>query len=393
MMQNNVFIGVGQFGNYVARELEKLDFKVFYINSAREDLERIGALALENTHLIKGAKGFMKDRDMAKEVALENMKEMINQINSEYSNEPVLNFIFSLGGGTGSGVTPTLMKAMKNYFEYKTINIIVTTPHEEDITIDGNASICLTEIEKLQISGVINSVHKLSNDKFSDNVAKVNSIFASAINRYNKITEEIETVDDEESEIIIKGSEGDTGEFNELFNKEGNTVMIEFEHDDNPDSFSNELSNALNKTIYAPWIKDCKNLGFYTTPSNQNQNSINLLTSEFGIPLKTHTGLTKGGTFIIATGMSWNKNIQNKLAKQSIELENRRNKMIEEQRVELSKEKEEDVDIKALKSRLSKNSNVQSENTSFTKKVDRRTTKKRVSGSKRLEDALKDLEF
>lgn len=388
VMQNNVFIGVGQFGNYVARELEKLGYKVFYINSAKEDLERIGVLGYENTHLIKGAKGCMKDRELAKEYALDSMKDIINQINGEYANESIYNFIFSTGGGTGSGVTPTLIDVMHDMYGYKTINAIVVTPHEIDITIDSNSAICLTEIEQLQKDGVINSIHVLSNENYTDNIGKINTIFASTLDRYNSITEEVDMID-EDKEIVIKGSEGDTGEFTELLNNKGITVMIELEHEDNTESFSQALADVLNNTIYATWIKDCNNLGFYTTEANQNQDCINLLTSEFGIPLKTHTGVTKEGTFIIATGMSWNKNIQNKLAKQSSELENQRNEQIKKQQEELAKENTEDVDINALKSRLAKNSNnnIQRKN-NMASRDKRTTTKTKMSASQRLEESL-----
>lgn len=387
IMQNNVFIGVGQFGNYVARELEKLGYKVFYINSAKEDLERIGVLGYPNTHLIKGAKGCMKDRELAKEYALDSMRDIINQVNGEYANELIYNFIFSTGGGTGSGVTPTLMDVMHSMYDYKTINAIVVTPHEIDITIDSNSAFCLQEIQELQKNEVINSVHILSNDNFVNNVGKINTIFASTLDRYNSITEEIDMID-EEKELIVKGSEGDTGEFTELLNHKGITVMVELEHEDDTDSFSEALADALNNTIYAPWIKDCDNLGFYTTEANQNQDCINLLTSEFGIPLKTHTGVTKDGTFIIATGMSWNENIQNRLAKQSTELENQRNVLIEKQKEELAKENNEKIDLDALKLRMSKNStnNIQRKNNTVREK--RTTTKTRISASQRLNDAL-----
>ncbi|NFT08130.1 hypothetical protein FDF26_13860 [Clostridium botulinum] len=388
IMQDNVFIGVGQFGNYVARELEQLGYKVFYINSAREDLERIGALGLENTHLIKGAKGCMKDRALAKEYALDSIEAIINQINSEYSNETVYNFIFSSGGGTGSGVTPTLMGIMKDYYDYKIINAITTTPHEIDITINGNSAICLSEINELQKSGVINSIHILNNDNFTDNVGKINAIFASTLDKYNSITEEIALMH-EDKENIIKGSEGDSGEFGELFNDKGITVMLELDHEDNSESFVEELTRALNNSIYATWIKDCNNLGFYTTKNMQNQDNISLLTSEFGIPYKTHTGTTQEGTFIIATGMSWNENIQKKLAKQSVELENARTEQIKKQKQELEKESFEDIDLNALKTKLSQNSstNLQRKNSNASRN-NRQTKTNRMSASQRLQESL-----
>lgn len=350
-----VFVGVGQFGNYLCRELEKFGQNVFYINSAREDLERVGVLGLQNTYLIKGSKGCMKDRNLAKEYANDSMVSIINQINGEHSNETIFNFCFSLGGGSGSGLSPELIDVMSQLYPNKTINAIVVEPHEIDITIDSNASLCLKELEELQKDGRLNNIHILSNKNFTDNIAKVNSIFASTIERLCEITEE--TKEMENDNFVLKASESDSGEFAELFNDKGNIVMLEFEHDNNPDSFAKEFSEALNDSVYAPWIKDCNNLGFYTTQETQNQDVIALITDEFGIPLKTHTGIIESGSFIIATGMSWNKNIQTSLGKQALELEKRRNEQIAKQKEELEKEGVEDIDLDALESRLNKASN------------------------------------
>lgn len=386
MLRNQmVFVGVGQFGNYVCREFEKLGHNVFYINSAKEDLERIGALGLQNTYLIKGSKGCMKDRELAKEYAIDSMTTIINQINSEFSNESIVNFCFSIGGGTGSGITPMLIDVMSQLYPYKTINAVIVIPHELDITIDSNASACLKELEQLYNEGKLNNIHKLDNSNFADNIATVNSIFTSTIERYCEITEEIEEVEDN-NDLIIKGSESDSGEFSELLNSTGNIVMLEFDNEDNPDSFAKEFSEALNNCIYAPWIKDCKNLGFYTSKANQNQDIISLLTDEFGIPLKTHTGVIKSGSFIIATGMSWNKNIQLNLGKKALELEKKRNEQIEKQKQELEMETIEEVDIDALQSRLSKVTNNVSKKR--TREVPNSRSRQKVSAQDRIKDIM-----
>lgn len=303
LKENSVaFIGVGQCGGNIARELKMLDCNVYYVNTSLEDLYTVQAEPTEMYH-IPDTKGMAKDIAFAKEV-IENNDEcgkIAETIYKKYANANIYYFIFSSAGGTGSGMSPYIMKAMKEIYPDKIINAVTTLPNdEEDMVLQYNSIKCMEHLRKLVDEGVITNIQILDNNKRDFNRRNsINKEFASFMNT-------LVTFQSDSTEGNL-----DEEEIERLFSSKGVTVISEFDTKD----FLEDLANVDENTMYAPFGKDPKALGLILNKDINNITTMQVIKESFGIPIATHyTTWDEDANIVISCGLSFNDNIINKLS-------------------------------------------------------------------------------
>ncbi|MGL6174913.1 MAG: hypothetical protein ACRC1P_09950 [Cellulosilyticaceae bacterium] len=121
------FIGIGEGGGNICRKLHDVGFKnVFYINSAMKDLKKIDATA-ENSYHIPAALGCARNRDLAKQYVKENYDIILSHVQQKMSNLKIVYLVFSMAGGTGSGMSPILLSGLIKrmpHIKFGTMSII-----------------------------------------------------------------------------------------------------------------------------------------------------------------------------------------------------------------------------------------------------------------------------
>ena len=90
------FIGVGQAGGNVVRELDLNDIKTFFVNTSLEDLESLNHENSERLFHISGTKGMAKSRDLAKQIIETDSNHDIiaETIYKKYANYKIYLFVF-----------------------------------------------------------------------------------------------------------------------------------------------------------------------------------------------------------------------------------------------------------------------------------------------------------
>lgn len=181
------FIGIGQMGGNLASEFHQLGYTTFYINSSSIDLATIN-VNKEQKYQIPLAKGCAKNRDLAKEYA-RNQYEMIKTIIDRNLNNFSHIFIcFSAGGGTGGGISPTLLANLASEISDIKFGAICALPDiKESVKIKFNACECLKEL--LSIKNILGNIYFIDNNSLYIDGEKrleydqINKIFAEALDR------------------------------------------------------------------------------------------------------------------------------------------------------------------------------------------------------------------
>lgn len=163
---NVLLIGVGQAGNNIVDEIYSTNdrFATLYINTAINDITNLKHVQLDrNLYLIPNASGAGKDRNTAKDYIKEKATSLLDLVN-QYPLQKVVYIFFSMGGGSGSGMSPAIIKMIKKYCSDKIINIVAILPDlYESNRIMQNAVDCWNDI--IKISDYANSIFLVDNSK------------------------------------------------------------------------------------------------------------------------------------------------------------------------------------------------------------------------------------
>ena len=323
-----VFIGVGQCGGNIVRQLElKGGYSCFYINSSTEDLETIGT-DYDKQHHIAETKGMAKDRNFAKEIiSTEERNYLIaEKVFKRYANAKIYTFVFSASGGTGGGMSNKIMEAMKEWYPDKIINAIVVKPHSsEDMIMQYNALECLKELKKLLEDGIVTNLQIVDNNKrdFKDKM-KVNSEVASLLDgimSFDEVTAE-GNLDAQELEIV--------------YSTKGVSIICEFEGTD----FANELSKAEQKIPYSKYLRNGTVHGIILNKDCNTEVNRAIIKDTFGYPLKTmDTVWEYESNIVFVAGTEFNDEILEELKKAYLEIKKKREEVNEKAKDEV------DIDI------------------------------------------------
>lgn len=308
-----VFIGVGQCGGNIVRQLElKGGYSCFYINSSTEDLETIGT-DYDKQHHISETKGMAKDQKLAKEIinAEERNYIIAEKIYKRYANATIYTFVFSTSGGTGGGMSSSIMKAMKEWYPDKIVNAIVVKPHaSEDMIMQYNSLECLKELKELNKENIVTNLQIVDNNKrdFKDKM-RINSEVASLLDgimAFNSITSE-GNLDEQELEVI--------------YSTKGVSFICEFGGTD----FVNELDKAEQKMVYAQYLKNGTVHGLILNKDCNTEINRAIIKDAFGYPLKTmDTVWDDESNIVFVAGTEFNDEVLEELKKSYMEIKKKR---------------------------------------------------------------------
>lgn len=255
-----LLIGVGQAGGNIVSEILKKDDRYIglFINTSQKDLLNVDNA--KNIYLIPNADGTGRNRNVAKGYGKEYYSSIIDQID-KFPLQKTLYIFFSLGGGTGSGLSPTLVKmiSMLSTSE-KQIHVVGIAPSlAESKRAKQNAKDCWNEISMLPN---VCTHHILDNNK-RDNKKDINIDFAEKFEAMIRITEP-----------NLEGEETiDNGDMGVLTSSKGASAIYFL-----PEEADTKVAIAkgIKNSIYADFSKDeCKYLAIsLKIGSNLDRNTI-----------------------------------------------------------------------------------------------------------------------
>ncbi len=304
-MVETVFIGIGQGGSNIVRELEKEGFNAFYINSSLEDLDTIET-NIKNKYHIDGMKGMAKNRQYAIEVITQDdtIDKICRKIYERYANATIYYFIYTLSGGTGGTMGGILAEAFSELYgeEGKVANVVTVIPKSnEDLGMQGNAIQSLEQLKEAYNDGkgLITNIQLLDNNS-RENKMDINRDFAITMSRllnYDHITAD-GNLDENELEVLLTTP--------------GFMTILEFANED----FGNGLSDAVNKSIYVEPLKNPKYDGMILNKKHKKDINIELVRDLFGYPTFTHDSVWDEETnILISSGTSFNNKVITELKK------------------------------------------------------------------------------
>ena len=172
-----LFIGVGACGAKIIDEIRERDarYATLYINTSIKDVEPRKYSDLEtNVYCIPSADGTGKNRDKAKEYAKDYFVSIIDTI-KRYKTHNIIYLVTSTGGGSGSGLTPMIIKMLKRACPDKIINLVAVKASSKDSKRAIENTIEFWN-DMPVVNNLINAKIYLDNDK--DEEENINKQFA-----------------------------------------------------------------------------------------------------------------------------------------------------------------------------------------------------------------------
>lgn len=181
LASNVLIVSVGQGGANIGMEFQKLGYTVFYINTSRRDLDSLEDVEDDFKHHIAGATGCNKNRDKAKKYAQKSYERIVKDISDRFGSFTHILFTFSMGGGSGSGITPMLIRAFSVIAPEKIICTLSAVPSfDESPKSRANAVTCYNDLTVLKnISNqywIDNNMFESSEEMLEHNEIVVNKI-------------------------------------------------------------------------------------------------------------------------------------------------------------------------------------------------------------------------
>lgn len=335
MLKNDIlFVGVGQCGGNITKELEKLGFNAYYINSSLEDLETIETDVSNKYHIPK-TKGMAKDREYALEVlgTNDNLANITNSVYENFSNCKIVYFVGSLGGGTGGTMSGIIAHDYADAFPEKVVNVVTVLPFSnEDMLIQANSIKSLEQIINSYNDGYITNVIILDNDK-KDNknaIMKMNYEFAQLMDSLISF-DSISTVGNLDAE-----------EMERILTCRGFMSAIEF----NDESFDTGLTNATDRSIFADWVKSSSIQGYILNSEQDNETNKQLINEVFGIPKTTYYSVWDNiNNIIFSLSEKFNENILSKLKKRYLEITEKRSQIEKEAQEQIQNDNNDNIEV------------------------------------------------
>ena len=188
-------IGVGQCGNNIAQAFHRLGYRrVLLVNTAQTDLD---AIADQIAKLPIDKQGAGKDPALGKAKVEAKSTQIRNGMLREFGEDfEKIVVCIGLGGGTGSGGGPEVIKLAKGIITDRggdpttDVLVIVTLPNPN---LDGprqcfNALVSYGQMSHMGVPMVIidnTQVSKLRKSKLADSWSKVNDWIARAVHAFN----------------------------------------------------------------------------------------------------------------------------------------------------------------------------------------------------------------
>ena len=245
--KKTLFIGCGACGNKIVNDILESEsrFDGLFINTSIKDLQTLKHATNKNMYIIPNADGTGKNRDLGKSYVKEYVSSMVDLL-SKYPMHDIIYFVFSMGGGSGSSLSPLVIKLAKKIFPNKIINVVAVKPRTDSSTkILENTKDTWNDIVKLK--DCINQFLFVDNNK-KDNEEEINKKLVEDINSLYGISNA--------GRQVIDGA--DAGK---LVATSGNAYIYKLR-----DEFKDDIELALNvaskESIYYERTSDyCTNIG------------------------------------------------------------------------------------------------------------------------------------
>lgn len=279
-----LFIGVGQAGSNVVSEILKQNSRYvgLFINTSYTDLLSIENA--KNVYTIPSADGTGRNRNKAKLFVKDYRHTLLDEIN-KFKGSNVLYFVFSFGGGSGSGISPVLIKMLEVTKSNKIINVVGILPsYEESKRVKQNAIECWNELIQQKN---INAFYLLDNNKRKDKM-EINKEFAQQFDMFMNISQPHPNGVIDKEEIGI------------LANAKGSTALYVLPNDESDTKIA--IAKAINNSIFADfgdYNEPCKYLGISTVEDKFNQR---IIESEFEYNEDCFKGFNSSANIVITSG-------------------------------------------------------------------------------------------
>jgi len=190
------FLGFGQAGSLFADVARKEGFQSLAFNTAQVDLDVLDHLDAADRMHLGGFEGAGKNRDIGLEAFSEHEDIIKETISNKFHDYHILMPVFALGGGTGSGMAPSVINLLTSLFETKVISPILLLPHDRESlrakmnTLEAFATI--SENEDIGATFIFDN--QKVNDMYpsftiSERHDKLRETFIKLVKRFNEATE------------------------------------------------------------------------------------------------------------------------------------------------------------------------------------------------------------
>lgn len=279
------FLAVGAAGGNVAQMLEKKGYKAYYINLAKQDLDLINN---PNKLHIPGGEGASKNRSKAKQVLSESIDDVMAIVDQQITENYIF-VVYSLGGGTGSGLGAFLASVIAENPNKKVGLVVILPAMAESLQSRINAYEALTEIVALRNS--LCSIFILDNNQREDKLS-INRSYAALFDSFINIS----------NFSSIRGVI-DTAEQKTLLETPGVAMIHKIVQ-----GGKTELLATLNKGIYTPMDtnKKVKYIGL-SQPDIKESIVISDVTDVVGEPIDSFMGYGNEETVLYLAGCSFPK--------------------------------------------------------------------------------------
>lgn len=279
-MKNRIlFVCVGQAGGNIGELFYNKGYNVFLINSSYEDLKSSN-VPEKFKHYIVGANGCSKEREKGLELAKENWQMLLELVESKFPQQDIVYFIFSSGGGTGSGLSPSMIEVLSKKKPNKNYGAVIILPStKESLKSLANAVECMKHLKRIERLKCTFILDNNNDDKF-----KINERFVDEFDSLIKVTSE------SDSKGVI-----DKMELEKTLTSKGNSVIVKAEHNANLQEILNHYSNS----IFTPWEQGCQYLAISITKDIDME----IIEHVFGTPWDRFVGYNEKYNLIFAVGM------------------------------------------------------------------------------------------
>ena len=281
------FLAVGAAGANVSQMLEKRGFKTYYVNLAKQDLDLINS---PNKLHIKNGEGASKNRDKAKEVLSESIDEVLEVLEQQITEKYVF-VVYSLGGGTGSGVGTFLADVIADDPDKKVGLVTILPSMRESLQARMNTYEALSEIVALR--NKLGAIFILDNNKREDKLS-INRSFAGVFESFININ----------AASSIRGVM-DIAEQKTLLETSGVAMIHKMANE------QSDLLATVNVGIYETIEpnKKIKYIGLSQPDMKENKDvvDINSVIDVVGQPIDTYMGYGNTETVLYLAGLSFPK--------------------------------------------------------------------------------------
>lgn len=166
-----LFVGVGKGGGAIVNEIQKKGYETFYINTAIGDFEGLEQVDENMVFPIPKAKGCDKDRELAFNYIAPYIGDVHTHIMQNYAKYKHFVFVFTTGGGTGSGTTPALAQYFAAQGKGTTLIGVLPAKNESSDAIT-NSIACIEEVDErcAEFSSILYLDNSCSENKYNVNI-------------------------------------------------------------------------------------------------------------------------------------------------------------------------------------------------------------------------------